>query len=159
MLNKSQGAGLLAAWYRERVRPFLVEHEAGRVDELDRQLRKLMEREQKLDRPMPACFVGGAGIGKSTIYHPRQHVWRLGFALESNLQRQASQLGSGGLSELSQEVSEDDIQEATASDVDVSKIELPRTRAQLVPRGCERFGETEESARAVSPLLSWREES
>lgn len=57
----------LVRWYRHKVRPFLTSEEPGRIQELDREIEKLEQRERVIDKPMSACFVGGSGIGKSTL--------------------------------------------------------------------------------------------
>ena len=57
----------LQRWYRKRVRPFLASEEAGRVEELDREIERLEARERIINKPISACFVGGSGIGKSTL--------------------------------------------------------------------------------------------
>ncbi len=67
MSSEAPGIFELARWYRKKVRPFLQAEESGRIVELDRDLERLEAREKILDRPMSACFVGGAGIGKSTL--------------------------------------------------------------------------------------------
>ncbi len=67
MSNETRTGNPLYNWYRKRVRPFLQEEEPDRITELDREVNKLEEREKTLFEPMSACFVGGAGIGKSTL--------------------------------------------------------------------------------------------
>ncbi len=57
----------LQRWYRKQVRPFLASEEAGRIEELDREIDRLETRERWINKPISACFVGGSGIGKSTL--------------------------------------------------------------------------------------------
>jgi predicted GTPase len=57
----------IAAWFRKKVKPFLSNEVPDKVKEFDRDLAKLEERERSLDEPLSVCFVGGAGVGKSTL--------------------------------------------------------------------------------------------
>lgn len=57
----------LNKWYADAVRPFLSTAGDGRLDEFDGQARLLSERAEKLCNSLLACFVGGSGVGKSTL--------------------------------------------------------------------------------------------
>lgn len=67
MTSKSRTSSALRVWYKKQVRPFLQDEEPDRIGEIDREIERLEAREKSLDEPMSACFVGGAGIGKSTL--------------------------------------------------------------------------------------------
>lgn len=57
----------LKKWYHERVRSFLERMGSERLDEFDRDLARLEKRADGLCKPLAACFVGGSGVGKSTL--------------------------------------------------------------------------------------------
>lgn len=161
-------------WYQGNARPFLLEEEAGRVQELDHDLERLLEREKQAAKPLSACFVGGAGIGKSTlinalvagaevvvpsggvgpltaqaleitygdtpsfsaIYHPPARVWKLAFALESELRRQEAGKAVGSDTDLARELEAEDLAEAQIVEVEpTKKIEQLRKQAQLIITG------------------------
>lgn len=57
----------LSIWYHKRVRPFLAEMEHDRLKEIDRDFETLSSRQQVLGKALSVCFVGGSGVGKSTL--------------------------------------------------------------------------------------------
>ncbi|MCA9190697.1 MAG: hypothetical protein KDB03_03005 [Planctomycetales bacterium] len=57
----------LSVWFRKKVKPFLSNEDPDKVTELDREFARLEEREKQLEEPLSVCFVGGAGVGKSTL--------------------------------------------------------------------------------------------
>jgi hypothetical protein len=67
MPTRLLSARSLATWFRKKVRPFLADEDPEKVAELDRDLVRLEEREKLLNEPLSVCFVGSAGIGKSTL--------------------------------------------------------------------------------------------
>jgi predicted GTPase len=58
------GSETLRAWYREAARGFLQEFASDRVDVLDRVFERLDEADPE---ELPICFLGNAGVGKSTL--------------------------------------------------------------------------------------------
>lgn len=67
MPTRLLSARSLATWFRKKVKPFLTDEDPAKVAELDRELVRLEEREKFLNEPLSVCFVGSAGIGKSTL--------------------------------------------------------------------------------------------
>jgi len=67
MSTKILSARSLATWFRKKVKPFLADNDPSKAAELDRDLVRLEEREKLLNDPLSVCFVGSAGIGKSTL--------------------------------------------------------------------------------------------
>lgn len=57
----------IIAWYRKLIRPFLGEHEPERMAEFDKETRRIEEIEADLEEHLPVCFLGGSGVGKSTL--------------------------------------------------------------------------------------------
>src|SRR4051794_17410214 len=57
----------LAEWYQNHAQPFLLKHLPDKVTEFDKDLAMLKAVEAAIDKPMAACFLGSAGIGKSTL--------------------------------------------------------------------------------------------
>lgn len=57
----------LAEWYHNHAQPFLLKHLPDKVTEFDKDLEMLKQVEVAIGRPMAACFLGSAGIGKSTL--------------------------------------------------------------------------------------------
>ena len=62
-----QNENKLIAWYRKLIRPFLSEHEPEKLAEFDKDARRVEEIEGELSKHMPVCFLGGSGVGKSTL--------------------------------------------------------------------------------------------
>lgn len=59
----------LRDWYNggDGLREFLAEHAPDRVELLDAGLKRLETIEALRREPLPVCFLGGAGVGKSTL--------------------------------------------------------------------------------------------
>ncbi|WP_158625242.1 dynamin family protein [Corallococcus terminator] len=59
----------LRGWFdgKEGLREFLVEHAPDRVELLDAGLKRIEAIEALRKDPLPVCFLGGAGVGKSTL--------------------------------------------------------------------------------------------
>ncbi|MGE0446223.1 MAG: hypothetical protein AB7P99_13420, partial [Vicinamibacterales bacterium] len=57
----------LQSWYRERIRPFLEEYAAPRVEEFDRALLRIQAQDRRATEELAICFLGDSGIGKSTL--------------------------------------------------------------------------------------------
>jgi len=59
----------LRSWFdgKEGLREFLVEHAPDRVELLDAGLKRIETLESLRKEPLPVCFLGGAGVGKSTL--------------------------------------------------------------------------------------------
>lgn len=57
----------LLDWYRKAVKPFLLDHGLEKVEEYDAELKRLERIQATLYAKMPVCFLGNAGIGKSTL--------------------------------------------------------------------------------------------
>lgn len=57
----------LAKWYREHAQPFLLKHQAEKVAEFDKDLDAIQKVAAAVCEPMGVCFLGIAGIGKSTL--------------------------------------------------------------------------------------------
>jgi predicted GTPase len=63
----TQFAKGLSTWYRGGVRGFLSEVAHDRVEQLDQEFARLGALGELIQRPMPVCFLGAAGVGKSTL--------------------------------------------------------------------------------------------
>lgn len=57
----------LSIWFTTKVKPFLEHEDPDKVAELKREIARLAEREKKLNETLSVCFVGRAGVGKSTL--------------------------------------------------------------------------------------------
>lgn len=59
----------LRDWFggKEGLREFLMEHAPDRVELLDAGLKRIETIEALRKEPLPVCFLGGAGVGKSTL--------------------------------------------------------------------------------------------
>lgn len=59
----------LRGWFdgKEGLREFLAEHAPDRVEQLDAGLKRVETLESLRKEPLPVCFLGGAGVGKSTL--------------------------------------------------------------------------------------------
>jgi GTP-binding protein EngB required for normal cell division/gas vesicle protein len=57
----------VGGWYDDRARPFLQEHASERVAALDEQRRRLGEIARARTDDVAVCFLGNAGVGKSTL--------------------------------------------------------------------------------------------
>ena len=57
----------LLEWYRKHIRPFFGEHEPEKLAEFDKDARRVEEIEADLRQQLPVCFLGGSGVGKSTL--------------------------------------------------------------------------------------------
>lgn len=67
MTEHIQYAKRLSTWYRGGVRAFLSEVANDRIDQLDQEFTRLSSLGELMHRPMPVCFLGAAGVGKSTL--------------------------------------------------------------------------------------------
>lgn len=63
----SESHNPLIGWYRKLIRPFFGEHEPEKLAEFDKDARRIEEIEADLHEPLPVCFLGGSGVGKSTL--------------------------------------------------------------------------------------------
>jgi len=54
-------------WYRQHVKPFLLNHGLEKLEEYDAEANRLERIQETLQTKMPVCFLGNAGIGKSTL--------------------------------------------------------------------------------------------
>ena len=63
----TQPLAALKAWYEEKARPFLQQHEADKVLELDQDLDRLLRIDRRASENLPVCFLGASGVGKSTL--------------------------------------------------------------------------------------------
>ena len=57
----------VCAWYRDHVRGFLETFASKRLDELDRDLKRIEALQGQLGEEYAVCFVGHSGVGKSTL--------------------------------------------------------------------------------------------
>ena len=57
----------LIEWYRKHVKPFFLDHGLEKVEEYDAEIKRLERIQATLQAKLPACFLGNAGIGKSTL--------------------------------------------------------------------------------------------
>ena len=57
----------LLGWYRKHVKPFLIDHGLDKLEEYDAEAKRLERIQAALLTKMPVCFLGNAGIGKSTL--------------------------------------------------------------------------------------------
>ena len=57
----------LLDWYRKHVKPFLLDHGLDKLEEYDAEVKRLERIQAALQTKMPVCFLGNAGIGKSTL--------------------------------------------------------------------------------------------
>ncbi|MCE2809029.1 MAG: hypothetical protein LW850_01345 [Planctomycetaceae bacterium] len=67
MRRKSREIKELGRWFRSKAKPFLLQEIPDRVPELEKELDSIEHREKTINNPLTVCFVGGAGIGKSTL--------------------------------------------------------------------------------------------
>lgn len=57
----------LIHWYRKYIRPFFSDHEPDKLTEFDKDSQRIGEIEADLQKQLPVCFLGGSGVGKSTL--------------------------------------------------------------------------------------------
>jgi GTP-binding protein EngB required for normal cell division len=57
----------LIEWYRKHVKPFFLDHGLEKVEEYDAEVKRLERIQATLQAKLPVCFLGNAGIGKSTL--------------------------------------------------------------------------------------------
>lgn len=57
----------LIQWYRKHIRPFFSDHEPDKLVEFDKDCQKIEEIEVDIQKQLPVCFLGGSGVGKSTL--------------------------------------------------------------------------------------------
>ncbi len=57
----------LIQWYRKYIRPFFSDHEPDKLTEFDKDCQRVEEIEADLQQQLPVCFLGGSGVGKSTL--------------------------------------------------------------------------------------------
>lgn len=67
MSEYTQFAKGLSTWYRGGVREFLSEVANDRIEQLDQEFTRLGVLGELSHRSMPVCFLGAAGVGKSTL--------------------------------------------------------------------------------------------
>ncbi len=67
MTDHASYAEHLADWYETRARPFLGEVASDRVAQLDQETVRLKSLRALLEAELPICFLGTAGVGKSTL--------------------------------------------------------------------------------------------
>jgi len=67
MRRKSREIRELGKWFRSKAKPFLLQEMPDRVLELEKELEFIEHREKTINDPLTVCFVGGAGVGKSTL--------------------------------------------------------------------------------------------
>ncbi|NUN22031.1 MAG: dynamin family protein [Candidatus Jettenia caeni] len=60
-------ANKLILWYRKYIRPFFSEHEPDKLVEFDKDCQRIERIEADLQKKLPVCFLGGSGVGKSTL--------------------------------------------------------------------------------------------
>ena len=63
----SESLNKLLEWYRKQVKPFLVCSGLDKLEEFDADVKRLERIQAALKTEMPVCFLGNAGIGKSTL--------------------------------------------------------------------------------------------
>lgn len=57
----------LIQWYRKHIRPFFSDHEPDKLAEFDKDCQRIVKVEADLQQQLPVCFLGGSGVGKSTL--------------------------------------------------------------------------------------------
>lgn len=57
----------LIQWYRKHIHPFFSDHEPDKLAEFDKDCQRIEEIEADLQKRLPVCFLGGSGVGKSTL--------------------------------------------------------------------------------------------
>ena len=57
----------LKEWFDNKARPFLEQHESGKVVELDQDLARLLRTDHHASEELAICFLGASGVGKSTL--------------------------------------------------------------------------------------------
>ncbi len=57
----------LELWYRDTARTFLEEHGPERLPSLDAEFSRLTTLRKASANPLPVCFLGNSGVGKSTM--------------------------------------------------------------------------------------------
>lgn len=57
----------LIDWYRRQVKPFFLDQGLEKVEEYDAEVKRLERIQMTLQARLPVCFLGNAGIGKSTL--------------------------------------------------------------------------------------------
>jgi GTP-binding protein EngB required for normal cell division len=68
MDNATEYLKKLQPWYRQIVRKFLERQQLHeKVASLDKDLKTLEEQARKIAKPIPVCFLGSSGVGKSTL--------------------------------------------------------------------------------------------
>ena len=63
----SEPLNKLLDWYREHVKPFLLNHGLEKLEEFEAETKRLEKVQAELQAKMPVCLLGNAGIGKSTL--------------------------------------------------------------------------------------------
>jgi hypothetical protein len=63
----SQQVTDLKFWYDQSVKPFLTEHMPDRLGDLDKSLERIGAHDRRTAEELAICFLGDAGIGKSTL--------------------------------------------------------------------------------------------
>lgn len=67
MTAHAKYADTLVSWYQSHARSFLSDVASDRVPQLDQELVRLQGLCKMLEADMPVCFLGTAGVGKSTL--------------------------------------------------------------------------------------------
>ena len=57
----------ICRWYQDHVRGFLETFAPKRIDDLDRELKRITAWQQQIGEECAVCFVGHSGVGKSTL--------------------------------------------------------------------------------------------
>lgn len=55
------------AWYSGRARPFLEQHASTHIESIDKRKMDIEKLARTVDDEVPICFLGNAGVGKSTL--------------------------------------------------------------------------------------------
>src|SRR5215470_5659389 len=63
----SQQVEALKQWYDAQVKPFVSEHLASKVADLDASLKRIESHDLRIDEELAICFLGDSGVGKSTL--------------------------------------------------------------------------------------------
>jgi hypothetical protein len=54
-------------WYETSARPFLLEHEPAKADELDADIERVLAIDRRAEEDLAICFLRASGVGKSTL--------------------------------------------------------------------------------------------
>ena len=65
--HDTDSAQQICRWYQDHVRGFLETFAPKRIDDLDRELKRITAWQQQIGEECAVCFVGHSGVGKSTL--------------------------------------------------------------------------------------------